>query len=436
MKTLIRFLMTVIAWAGISISVNAFNYYITFTGSGASNTVDSVLVQNLSKGTRITVPAGMALQLSDVDNSIDELNASSDLAAVYPNPVTHKSVFSFVAANNGNTQIAVYGLDGRKLAGMDINLLQGKNSFQLILPVGVYLVQAKGNGFSYSVRVISFSSTHSQALIRFNGHSNPTKPQRAPASEAKLQYSTGDQILYKGYSGDYCTIVTDKPTESKSTDFKFVDCTDADGNHYAVVHIGTQTWMAENLKTTNYRYSVEIPNITDRITWDGLKTGAWCNYNNDAMNGEKYGKLYNWYAVNNPNIAPNGWHVASHEEWIILQNYLIVNGYNYDGTTTGDKTAKSLASTIDWYYCLGDSVPGFNLTKNNRSGFSALPGGWRNSLHINVDFNDLGEETSWWTSTEYGPYYAWITVLSTCGYNINMHYYEREGGSYIRCVKD
>ena len=435
MKTQLCFLWTVCITMCTVFSADALNFYINFTGSGAATTVDSVLVQNLTKGTWITVPAGMVLQLSDVDNSIDELNTTSDLASVYPNPLTNNATFTFMSKNGGNTQVGIYSLDGRKLTGYDIELQQGKNSFQLTLPVGVYLVQANGNGFSYSVRAISFSSTDSQPLIRFNGHSNPTKPQKAPASEAKLQYSTGDQILYKGYSGDYCTIVTDKPTESKSTDFKFVDCTDADGNHYAVVHIGTQTWMAENLKTTNYRYSVEIPNITDRITWDGLKTGAWCNYNNDAMNGEKYGKLYNWYAVNNPNIAPNGWHVASHEEWIILQNYLIVNGYNYDGTTTGDKTAKSLASTIDWYYCLGNG-PGFNLTKNNRSGFSALPGGWRNSLHINVDFNDLGEETSWWTSTKYEPYYAWITVLSTCGSNINMLYNEREGGSYIRCVKD
>src|SRR5665648_943598 len=99
--------------------------------------------------------------------------------------------------------------------------------------------------------------------------------------------------------------------------------TDIDGNVYKTVTIGTQVWMAENLKTTKYRNGDPIPNITDATAWTNLTTGAYCNNNNDANYATTYGRLYNWYAVNDiRNIAPAGWHIPTKAEWTTLTTYL------------------------------------------------------------------------------------------------------------------
>ena len=119
---------------------------------------------------------------------------------------------------------------------------------------------------------------------------------------------------------------------------------DIDGNIYHTVTIGTQTWMLENLKTTKFRNGESIPNVTDNAAWAGLTSVAWCDYDNSASNGNIFGHLYNWYAATDSrNIAPAGWHVPTLEEWQTLEAYLIANGYNYDGSTTGNKFSKSIA---------------------------------------------------------------------------------------------
>src|ERR1035437_5241046 len=93
---------------------------------------------------------------------------------------------------------------------------------------------------------------------------------------------------------------------------------DKDGNVYQTVKIGTQVWMVENLKTTKYNNGDPINNVSDKKTWSQLSTGAWCNSDNDIATRNKYGKLYNWYAVKTGNLAPSGWHVPSDAEWEAL----------------------------------------------------------------------------------------------------------------------
>ena len=196
--------------------------------------------------------------------------------------------------------------------------------------------------------------------------------------------------------------------------------TDIDGNVYHTVTIGTQTWMVENLKTTRYRNG-------DPITEHRA-------YNNDANNAAKYGRLYTWYAATDSRgIAPAGWHVPTDAEWTILENYLIANGYNYDGTTTGSKIAKALAATTDWNTNTGTGTIGNDLTKNNSSGFTALPGGIR---HDSGSFYYVGDYGYWWSSTEYDTTYAWYRYPFYDYYSLVRNYHTKSYGFSVRCLRD
>ena len=178
--------------------------------------------------------------------------------------------------------------------------------------------------------------------------------------------------------------------------------TDQDGNSYPYLTYGDQVWTVKNAEVVTYRDGTEIPQVTDPTAWENLTTGAWCYYDNDPTKG----KLYNWYAVmgihdtdpNTPNkeLAPEGWHVPTDAEWTTLENYLIANGYNYDGTTTGNKIAKSMASKSGWNDTPGTGQVGHILNRNNSSGFNAFPDGYRLR---NGEFFSKNDIASFWSST-------------------------------------
>lgn len=243
--------------------------------------------------------------------------------------------------------------------------------------------------------------------------------------------------VYKGGAVAYKSIVNsiDSITFYKQYNTPPIPATvtDADGNIYHTITIGTQIWMVENLKTTKYNDGTAIPNVTGQTAWNDLTTGAYCWYNNDAATYKnKYGALYNWYTVNTGKLAPKGWHVPTHAEWTTLENYLIANRYNYDGTTTGNKIAKSLAATTDWYTDTETGSIGNDLSKNNSSGFTALPGGYR---HYS-GFDLAGLTGNWWSSTTYDTYFAWYRGLSYVGSYLFRGNYDKFGGFSVRCIRD
>ena len=141
--------------------------------------------------------------------------------------------------------------------------------------------------------------------------------------------------------------------------------TDINGNVYKTITIGTQTWMAENLRATNYSDGTAITLKENATAW-GDPSPAYCWYdNNYDVYGTVYGALYNWYAVdvesnNGKNVCPTGWHVPTLDEWNTLQKYLEINGYNYDGTTEGNKYAKSLAAIKNWVSSTVEGAVGNN----------------------------------------------------------------------------
>ncbi len=300
MKTTTFFVLSLLFLA--SLHCYAFNYTINFTGSGAGTSVGDVLVQNLTKGTSVTVPAGNVLNLTDIATDVEQLSVADETIRVYPKAMDGTFTLKFFSKRAGSTQINVFSLDGRKVVGLNQHLQAGNNLFQLSLHSGSYAIQVIGNEYSYTTKMINQTGTPNNPGIAYVGtekpiNATPQKSKSAANGTTAMLYTAGNQLLYIAVSGNYSTIVTDVPTASKTTDFKFVECTDADGNHYPVVHIGAQTWMAENLKTTHYRNNVAIDYTPDNGAWSGLSTGGWCDYGNIAANGTKYGHLYNWFAV-------------------------------------------------------------------------------------------------------------------------------------------
>ncbi len=199
------------------------------------------------------------------------------------------------------------------------------------------------------------------------------------------------------------------------------DCgtvTDIDGNVYQTVTIGEQVWMMENLKVTHYRNGDPIPNVTDNGAWGGLSTGAYCNYDNDEHKVATYGRLYNWYAVDDSrNIAPDGWHIPSDDEMQTLADYL--GGYDVAGGKLKE------IGTTHWL------SP--NTGATNESGFTALPSG---SRYLNGSFHNIGYGTYFWSSIESNSEYAWSRSL----YHYLSEFYRNDinkhAGYSVRCVRD
>ncbi len=204
-----------------------------------------------------------------------------------------------------------------------------------------------------------------------------------------------------GFDSDYCPV------------------TDYDGNTYETVTIGTQTWMAENLKTTHYKDGSVIPNITNNSEWGGLSTGAYGDYNNDPANANTYGRLYNWYAaVDSRGVCPEGWHVPTDAEWTVLTDYL-------GGTTVAGGKLKE-TGTSHW------NSP--NTGATNESGFTALPGGYRDLS--NGNYLDMGSYGYFWSSTAYNSDSAWYRYLNYYNSNVLRYNYYKHYGFSIRCAGD
>jgi uncharacterized protein (TIGR02145 family) len=195
--------------------------------------------------------------------------------------------------------------------------------------------------------------------------------------------------------------------------------TDIDGNIYNTVQIGTQVWMSENLKTSRYRNGGSIPYVVGNTDWQALTTGAWSNYDHDATNNAIYGKLYNWYATLGDTLCPIGWHIPSDTTWTILTTYL-------GGESVAGGKMKSIGTTY-W------QSP-FPNTGTNESGFSALPGGRRDTNGI---FSNLRYGAFIWSTTELATFTGvWYRTLYGDLSNIYRTESSKSVGASVRCIKD
>ena len=199
---------------------------------------------------------------------------------------------------------------------------------------------------------------------------------------------------------------------------EFSTVADIDGYVYRTVKIGDQWWMAENLKVARYRNGDSIPKVTGTSEWADFNTGAYCNFDNDEGHVATYGRLYNWYAVDDSrSIAPEGWHIPSDSEWQILADYL-----GGDLVAGGKMKEKG---TIHW------TDPNYDAT--NESGFTCLPGGFRN---IDGSFADMFDEAYFWSSTEVNSSRSRCRSLYYFSSELNRSYNYKRMGFSIRCIKD
>ena len=195
--------------------------------------------------------------------------------------------------------------------------------------------------------------------------------------------------------------------------------TDADGNAYNTVTIGSQVWLKENLKTTKYSDNSPIPLVEDAASWKKLEVPAYCWYNNDSSSYKAtYGALYNWHVINTNKICPTGWHVPSNDDWTALTEYL--GGVSI----AGNKLKES--GTAHW--ALND------VNTTNSSGFTALPGGYRSDL--DGSFSNLSNYGTWWSTSTFQKDYIIVWSLFSNEQSITSEFQLRTTGHYVRCLKD
>jgi uncharacterized protein (TIGR02145 family) len=212
---------------------------------------------------------------------------------------------------------------------------------------------------------------------------------------------------------------------------------DNDGNTYGTTVIGSQVWMAENLRTTKYNDGAAIPNLSVSADWIAENgtvghNGAYCWYNNDISNKNPYGAIYNFYAVNTGKLCPTGWHAPTDDEFNTLEMTLgmtvdQVNTYGWRGTNQGSQ----LKSSTGW----------ITLNGTNTSGFTALPAGYR--YYLTGTFNNGPDRpdplTYFWSATE-DPTppnaKAWFRLLDGSRNDSYKGVVEKAAGKSVRCVQD
>jgi len=422
----------------IELTTNAQNYLIAFTGTGSSSVVSSVKVENLTTGASLSLSGSDILQLTMTTGVNQDVQQQFSELLIYPNPGTDIVTIEFCPPSAGDATTIIYDYTGRLLAQNQTYYTGSPQALKISgIGSGIYLVNIRGKSYRYSAKIagngtaegnISIERTDAQ-FISVEKESVPDNKKGINAT-IEMQYASGNRIKFTGVSGDYSTVITDIPSGDKTITFNFSGCVDGDNNSYPIVKIGNQTWMAENLKTTKYSNGVSIPFVNDAGAWDILTSAdkAFCYFFDNINNSNILGALYTWGAAmngagsssENPSgvqgVCPTGWHLPSDAEWTVLTTYL-------GGVSEAGRKLKE-TGTLHW------SSPNSNAT--NESGFTALPGGFRDDWAF---FGDriLG---NWWSSTERNSANSWFRRVDGSESTVYVQDNIKKFGISVRCVKD
>ncbi len=389
----------------ILISLNIFHIYateyqISFIGSGAAVTIDSIQVTNLRSGQHITLTNNQSLLLRSDESGFPSLPETNNNLLIHPNPCYGKATMSFQNAKKGTCLASVYNIDGRLLNAYVFQAETGTHQLELNLPQGIFFVKISGNGLLLRSKIISTNTGNIVSELKYVGFEAREKAKeqvQAQAQEQDMFFLSGDRFLYKVYSGHFCTILPHKPVASEDINIDFYACTDASGNHYPVLILGNQVWMAENLKTTHFRNNDIISSINTNVGWKSNLLPAWCSYNN--LDNAQTGLLYNWQAVNdNRIIAPEGWHVPTNDAWSELNNFLTNN----------------------------------QLTFDENSGFINLKSGYRNDTGV---FEQSGNMSVFWTANSTDGSNSYSRNINAGNNLLSAEKKLHSNGFSVRCIR-
>jgi uncharacterized protein (TIGR02145 family) len=418
-------------WLGI---VEAQDYLINFiaTGDGGTTEVSWVKIENLTKGTSLEMDGKYVLHLVNSTTGIEPVS-QYQTGKIYflPNPMTDYSRMQFDLPVAGMTVIELFDISGRHLLQKKDWLSTGRHIYKLQgIPQGTFVARIKSGKYAFAGKIVSTSSLVSHAQIDYENTAsiiNNVEDNIAPNAkiqgfsksineEVRMEYSPGDRLKLTGEINSHLTIVTDVPTSSKTITFNFLDCADGDWNYYPIVQIGTQTWMAENLRTTRYRDKLNFSYVSDNTAWSGLASSAYCWLDNDeTTNKNKYGGLYNWYAVTTRRLCPVKWHIPSDAEWTTLTT--VLGGQDIAGGKLKETRTSHWISP--------------NTGATNETGFTSLPGGYRPG-----DFQKAGEAGYWWTATETSPSMAYYRSMENIGSGVSRSDAAKTCGYSVRCLRD
>lgn len=439
--------------------IKAQDYLISFIGSGSATEVTSVKVENLTRGTSLTMSGTNILHLLNSITGISEVIRNDESEIRFsPNPMSEYTKMQFYLPEDGEVNIALYDITGKCLYQSSDHLSKGRQVYNIQgVEDGLHVITIRSKSYSATGRFLGNDRNSGRVKIEYEStiatqfedntteKMDPTYSTKGLNEEVLMQYNSGDRLRFTATSGNYLTVLTEILTESKLLTFDFFPCTDDDGKNYPVVTIGTQIWMAENLAYLPSVSPSSIGSNTEKHYYVYGYQGTDVNEAKATINYSTYGVLYNWPAAmngqasssTNPSgvkgVCPSGWHLPSHAEWQKLVDYLADNGFGFEGS--GDDIAKALAANTHWNYFSQQGTPGNDLSTNNSTGFSGFPSGARGS---DGEFYMITEYAPWWASETYinNPTYGgmWRLVeYATVLYKIQN---PMENGQGVRCIKD
>jgi uncharacterized protein (TIGR02145 family) len=407
---------------------NAQNYRLTFAATGASNSIDSIQVRNLTQGTALTLAGTDTLNLQGVLDVPNTFNSTNKSLRIYPNPMGQKCTIEFEAPETGQANIAIFNTSGKRCIHSDLFLEKGQHTFQLNnLNEGLNLLAISSPTYFFSEKLMSQYMGNETADICFSdGKPLTDKGARISTTAANsmgMQYNDGEWLLIKAFSETYSSVTTIVPSASILIPITFFDCTDGEGNDYPTVQIGSQVWMAENLKTTKYSNGSDLPFVPAWADWENLTSPGYCWYNNDVHYKDSIGSIYNWYTAANANLCPTGWHVPSITEWGILSTHL-------GGAQVAGGKMKEVG-TSRWKFP--------NLGATNESGFTANPGNYRHWDGNFPGITNAGNQMIWWAAEDGGSAeWAYSVNLSngSASFDNGTSFSKKTMGYFVRCLRN
>lgn len=418
MKTNILLFVLIFALA----QTRAQDYQISFAGTGGSTTVETVNVQNLTQGTSLTLNGTDILHLLGVVG-INPIDANSENPlSIYPNPMTESSSIEFEATASDITTIELCDITGKQSVRTQTMLPCGRHTFAVSeLNSGIYTLSIKSEAYFYTGKLVCKNIGKGSGKISYvsgNLKSTTQSILKNTQSLIPMQYNDGDQLLFTGFSDIYSTVIPLVPTQSQTVTFTFVACTDADGNNYPTVTIGTQLWMAKNI------------NVGTRIDSTQEQTNnsiieKYC-YNDHKSNCDVYGGLYQWNEMMQydttpgvQGICPTGWHIPTDAEWTTLTTFL-----------GGESVAGGKMKETGFTHWLSP-----NTGATNSSGFTALPGGYRWGPPY-YSYDVLTEAGIFWSSSQAWSNGAWYRYVYWLGESVTRSDPNKVISLSVRCLQD